>query len=181
MQDIVTEAGTSVGNAYFYFSNKEHVLLELVESAMQHLWKTAEEMTASVPLGPARVGTLIHLNVREAMSGELRMVRLVFVIEPHAGAVVAIRDFAVKKWIEVMATSFPRLSIPERQAAAAAIFGIIRGLVEAAIVNEPPIPAITVARSAVRWVLRGLGTADPEIDAIIKSAVRRARARSRLE
>lgn len=44
MQQVVKKAGTSIGNCYFYFPNKEALLHALVEELIHNVWAEVEEL-----------------------------------------------------------------------------------------------------------------------------------------
>ncbi|MCP4298457.1 MAG: TetR/AcrR family transcriptional regulator, partial [Proteobacteria bacterium] len=44
MQQVVEAAGTSIGNCYFYFPNKEALLHALVEELIQNVWVEVEDL-----------------------------------------------------------------------------------------------------------------------------------------
>ncbi len=43
IQHIVAEAGSSVGNLYFYFRNKEALLLAVIAEIFGLIWRVGEE------------------------------------------------------------------------------------------------------------------------------------------
>src|SRR4249920_1432775 len=55
MQDIVTAAGTSIGNLYFYFPNKDELLGTLAELALRAAWARGDAAMQAIPVGPARM------------------------------------------------------------------------------------------------------------------------------
>ena len=38
MQDVAKKAGTSIGNVYFYFSNKDEMVMEVMDHLCQEIW-----------------------------------------------------------------------------------------------------------------------------------------------
>jgi len=38
MKQIASEAGTSIGNVYFYFSNKEDLILAMIDELCEEMW-----------------------------------------------------------------------------------------------------------------------------------------------
>src|SRR5882672_6824891 len=63
MQDIVRDAKTSIGNTYFYFSNKEALLGSLLEESVRATWARADAVIASVEPGPARIAVAVYANI----------------------------------------------------------------------------------------------------------------------
>ena len=62
MAAIVKLAGTSIGNLYFYFDNKESLLATLAEMSLRAAWARGDELMAAVPAGPARVAAMVYAN-----------------------------------------------------------------------------------------------------------------------
>src|SRR3954464_8397526 len=81
MQQIVARAGTSIGNAYFYFPNKERLLAELVEQRTRETWDASEELGARATPGPARIGVIIYANVFSMLSENSDLARLLFLTD----------------------------------------------------------------------------------------------------
>lgn len=42
MQDVARKAGTSIGNVYFYFSNKDEMVMEVIDHLSNEIWNTGE-------------------------------------------------------------------------------------------------------------------------------------------
>lgn len=40
MQDVAKKAGTSIGNVYFYFSNKDEMVMEVIDHLCEEIWST---------------------------------------------------------------------------------------------------------------------------------------------
>src|SRR5688572_30253939 len=62
MQDIVHEAGTSIGNLYFYFKNKEDLLQHLVAQNLAAGHELGDEVAARAPRGPVRLVIVMFAN-----------------------------------------------------------------------------------------------------------------------
>src|ERR1035438_8986184 len=54
MPQVVHLAGTSIGNCYFYFANKEALLQGLVEDFAQQIAQEIDAASAAAPPGPAQ-------------------------------------------------------------------------------------------------------------------------------
>src|SRR5690349_14584365 len=68
MQDVVAEAGSSIGNAYFYFGNKDKLVAEAVGAELDAMLAASARAAASVPAGPRRLARLIANNFAAVMS-----------------------------------------------------------------------------------------------------------------
>jgi len=42
MQDVASKAGTSIGNVYFYFSNKDEMVMEVIDHLCDEIWNTGD-------------------------------------------------------------------------------------------------------------------------------------------
>src|SRR5262245_31340008 len=62
MRDVAAAARTSIGNLYFYFRNKEDLLVTLMAEARAPVWAWMDTAVASVPPGPARMAILMFAN-----------------------------------------------------------------------------------------------------------------------
>src|SRR5688500_20157548 len=76
MQDIVKEAHTSIGNAYFYFPNKEALMWALVESSSAAMFEASEARTRHLPDAPERIGAIIALNTATFLTARRDTVRM---------------------------------------------------------------------------------------------------------
>jgi AcrR family transcriptional regulator len=178
MQQIVAQAGTSIGNAYFYFPNKERLLSELLELSAHQTWDATEAFAQSTAPGPTRVGAIIYANLVSMLGVDRDLARLLFLTDRRAGGVQIMREVSIARWLPHLAVSYPDQTAAEHELAATAIFGANRGVVERALSGAIDAPPARVARHMARWSLRALGTGDAEIEAVIKSATRRHSART---
>ena len=173
MQQIVARAGTSIGNAYFYFPNKERLLAELVEAITLDEWSMSDALAEAASPGPARIGIIIFANVLSMLGENRDIARLFFLTDRHVASVEIVREISVARWLPHLAASYPERSAAEHELAATAIFGANRGIVERVILGPAGGSPAKVARDMVRWSLRALGATEPEIDAALRSATRR--------
>ena len=176
MQQIVDRAGTSIGNAYFYFPTKERLLVELVEACTHEIWDASEAAAASASPGLASIGTLIYANVASMLGDQRDLARLLLLTDRRAASVDLVRHISVARWIPHLSASFPDWDAAECELAGTAIFGANRAVVELALSGSAGESPTGVAREMVRWSLRALGATEPEIDAAIRSAARRVTA-----
>ena len=63
LQQIVKEAQTSIGNCYFYFPNKESLLLTIAENLRQEIAQKIDEAIAPLPLGPDLLAVAVYTGV----------------------------------------------------------------------------------------------------------------------
>jgi AcrR family transcriptional regulator len=60
MNQIVKGAGTSIGNCYFYFPNKESLLFEIVKEIMQEIWDYADKNLGNVTSGLKKLAIIFY-------------------------------------------------------------------------------------------------------------------------
>lgn len=173
MQQIVLQAGTSIGNAYFYFPNKERLLTELLELSAHQIWDATDAVVQSVAPGPARIGTGIYVNLMNMLEVHRELARLLFDTDWHVGGITIVREISIARWLPHLAASYPDRTAAECEVAATAIFGANRAAVERVLTGASDAAHARVARDMVRWSLRALGAAEAEIDAAIRSGARR--------
>jgi AcrR family transcriptional regulator len=173
MQDIVGEAGTSIGNAYFYFQNKEALMHALVESSFNTMFDAAEQRVRGVPAGPQRIGALIAVNTTTFLTTRREMLR-VLVADSRGAIIQRIGDISVQRWTGILSNSFPKRPPNELPLIAAAIWGTNRSIVER-IARDVLITDVKNAASfMVRWALGALDVPAAQIESISASAWRLA-------
>src|SRR5438552_1758673 len=63
MHEIVELADTSIGNAYFYFKNKDDLLTEVLRRVVDERWARAEALADDLPPGPRRMAVITFSNI----------------------------------------------------------------------------------------------------------------------
>ncbi len=172
MRQVADAAGTSIGNLYFYFENKEALLETLMGEARAPLWQWADAAAARLPLGPARLAILLYANALGLLGLDRDLTRAVIVegAPPEiAERIVAVHRARVR---DALRTNFPRIPEDELELAASAWVGAGRGLLERLVRGEIEREPIGIAEYAVRWNLRALRVAEPEIEAAVAAATR---------
>jgi AcrR family transcriptional regulator len=172
MQDVVSRAGTSIGNAYFYFKNKEAVAAALAERTGHALYDRSERLAGAIPMGPARVAAILALNTSSFLAGRVDLARLVAATDHRVSVVDVVGDVAVARWIPVLAASFPDLDPRELPTVAAAIWGASRSLAEKVARGKLDVTPIAAAEFLIRWNLRALGVPTREARSALASARR---------
>ena len=173
MQNIVSEARTSIGNAYFYFENKDALMRALLKTSFVELFDAAEQCAAHVPYGPQKVGAIIAANATAILTARSRMLDLL-TTDSRLGVIQQLGDIAVLRWTRILAASYPERDPNELSLAAAAIWGANRSLVERSARGIFTVDTKTAVSFMVRWALRALGTQPSRIDAIVASSWRLA-------
>ena len=171
MQNIVSEAKTSIGNVYFYFENKEALMRALLETSFVEMFDAAEQRAEHIDDGAKKVGTIIALNATAILAGRRRMLDIL-TADTRVGLLRRLGDIAVERWTRILASAYPDRDPVELSLTAAAIWGANRALVERFARGSFTTDTKGAVAFMVRWTLRALGTQPSRIDAIIASAWR---------
>lgn len=177
MQQIVARAGTSIGNAYFYFPNKERLLAELIEQCTHETWEETEAFVEFAAPGAARVGSIIYANLMSMLVENRDLAQLLFLTDRQAAGIQIVRERSITRWMPHLRAGYPGRTDADHQLSATAIFGANRTVVERVLAGAIDAPPARIARDMVRWSLRALGTDDAEIESVVRSAARRHAAR----
>lgn len=173
MQDIVTEARTSIGNVYFYFENKEALMRALLETAFVEMFDASEQRAAHLEDGAERVGTIIAVNATAFLTARSKLLDIL-TADSRLGVVQRLGDISVERWTRILGDAFPDRDAGELSLVAAAIWGVNRSVVERTArgaFTADPKDAVTFM---VRWTLRALDVKPSRIDRIVASAWRLA-------
>ncbi|HMF88045.1 MAG TPA: helix-turn-helix domain-containing protein [Gemmatimonadaceae bacterium] len=168
MQDIVREARTSIGNAYFYFSNKEALLESLLEESAHALWARADAVIASAESGAARFAVGAYANTLSLLTSDKDLARIALTGEPRV--VRNIVELHRAKIATLFAASFPDHSERQLPMTTAAILGANTLAIELFLRGELDIPAQELAEFLVRWHLRALDLPEREIARVLRIA-----------
>src|SRR5262245_57189632 len=68
MRNVASAARTSIGNLYFYFRNKEDLLVSLMAEARVPVWAWMDGAVLSLPPGPVRLAVLLFGNAAGLLS-----------------------------------------------------------------------------------------------------------------
>ncbi len=163
MPQVVQQAGTSIGNCYYYFANKEALLRGLVEDFAHQIAQEIDAAATTVPAGPAQLAVALARGVEVALEQkELARVLLVETRQPELRSLV----------LEHFAERLPRFlsrggvasSSVERRQIALAYQGSVFQVVEAVITGELQEDARALGRFLVRWNLQALGLPSEAIE-----------------
>src|SRR5262249_26460115 len=67
LQQIVKEAHTSIGNCYFYFPNKEALLVAIAEELRQEIVQKIDRAIERLPIGPGLLAVAIYVGTLAAL------------------------------------------------------------------------------------------------------------------
>ncbi|MEX2284065.1 MAG: helix-turn-helix domain-containing protein [Gemmatimonadota bacterium] len=170
MQDIVADAGTSIGNLYFYFENKDQLLQALVENALAEAHRRGDELAARVAPGPARMAVVMFSNASVLLAPGSR---LLAILKQTSGNVLAdhVATRNSDRIRRYMADNLPQLDPALLDYASRVWTGAGRGAIEAHT-RQSELDLWDTAEFAVRWNLRGVGVPENQIDEAVAVARR---------
>ena len=178
MQDVVAEAGTSIGNAYFYFGSKERLVSEMIEAAARAALEESDREVEGISPGPARIGTLIAFRVSGMLRDRRGLAQLLVATDQRIGSVQILESITIARWLAELAASLPERRPQELPAIAAAIWGVNRAVVQRIVQGELEMDEREAVKFVAGWSLRALGVSEEEIESILRTALRRTRART---
>lgn len=170
MQDIVRDAKTSIGNAYFYFANKVDLLTSLLEEGIRDSVARADEVIATVEPGSARIAVMVYANVMNFLTTVRDLSRIAVTGEPSV--VRHIVQLQLERLIALFHANFPDRSEKEILMSAIAVGGANRMAIELSLSGQLDGDPREIASFLVRWHLRGLNLPEPEIDRVLLIATR---------
>jgi AcrR family transcriptional regulator len=160
MQQIVREAGTSIGNCYFYFPTKEALLRAIVEDFAQHIGRSIDAAIAPLPAGPEQLAIALGQAVRTALA-QADLMR-VLLIETH---LPELRELVLRYFLSRLAHLLEAGDLAQTSLALAALAwqGTTFQILESAILGTLTADEQAIARFLVQWNLRALGVSEERI------------------
>ncbi|MGH7710218.1 MAG: TetR/AcrR family transcriptional regulator [Gemmatimonadaceae bacterium] len=172
MQDIVKAAGTSIGNAYFYFENKEALAWTLLEEAATSAWAWTDAAVADVSPGPARLAVMVMANSINLLGANKRLTHILLL----GAETKALRERLAERFAErirsYILANVPQYPLEQIDVAVAAWLGAGRNCLEQRLVGAIDGEPRDIAAFLVRWNLRALGVPEAEIDDALSVASR---------
>ena len=172
MRDVAAGAGTSIGNLYFYFEDKEALLETLMAETREPTWAWADTLATTLPAGPARLAVLYYANVITLLGPTHDLTQATLLL----GAPPRVAQRALEAYRGRLRGYFrdnlPGLSDQERELAVTAWTGVSRSLLERRFRGELDIAPMALAEYGARWNLRGAGVSEPEVARAIEVAIR---------
>jgi len=165
LREVVEQAGTSIGNCYFYFADKEKLLEALVEEVNSEVGAVIDRAVAEAPpSGAARLAVSVYVGVVYALQNPA-LARLAFMEAPQARPPTA----ALAEQARRIFKSAPGLvgSLDPHLAALAwqgAMFQVLEATASGTIAADPD----QLGRFLARWNLQALGLARQTIESALQ-------------
>ncbi len=166
MQQIVQEAGTSIGNCYFYFSNKEALLQAVVEDFAQQIGQAIDTAISGMPPGPEQLAMALAHGVKAALAqADLARVLLGEVTVPRLRTLVL--NYFAARLPYLLEDGELQKDDTQMLMTTLAWQGAVFQILEATIRGSIEADATTVTHFLIRWNLRAIGIAEEQITEII--------------
>jgi AcrR family transcriptional regulator len=166
MQQVVKEAGTSIGNCYFYFRNKEDVLRAVIEEVNSEIGREIDTAIAQAPIGPVRLAAAIDAGVRALLSRSAVM-RLVLAEVANPALRETVSSIYIDR-VQRFFTAAPELLHGlDRDLVAQAWEGALFNVMRAAVTSAENAEAEVLSAFLIRWNMRALGLSEETIEQAI--------------
>jgi AcrR family transcriptional regulator len=165
MQDIVRDAKTSIGNAYFYFANKVDLLTILLEEGIRDSVPRADAVIATIEPGAARIAVMVYSNLMYFLTTARDLSRIAITGEPSV--VRHIVGLQLERLVALFDANLPGRSEKEILMSAIAVGGANRLAIELSLSGRLDVDPSEIASFLVRWQLRALNLPEPEIDRLL--------------
>ncbi|MCF7805398.1 MAG: TetR/AcrR family transcriptional regulator [Candidatus Marinimicrobia bacterium] len=174
MQQVVEKAGTSIGNCYFYFSNKKELYQGVVESVNEEISGVVDTAIREMNSPYEKLAAAVYYGARTVLE-----------LSESAGAILTgtdhpeIRRNILNHYTRRIYRFLKRNPVItgdiNLELASAAWQGAIFNLIERQTAGQFDGDAQTVARFLVRWNLRALNAPDAEINSALETVERHYR------
>lgn len=169
MEQIATEADTSIGNLYFYFRNKEALLEAVVMSNLADNGARVDARLADIPPGPLAVAVGMYTYL-EALFEEPEIARLFMVGERHHAVRRKLLSAISDRVKERLPRHIHEMKETEAELTAVAEVGAVFALVEAQLSGILDVTPDRFFRFLTRLRLRIFGLPPKEEDDTIARA-----------
>ena len=170
MRQIAEAAGTSIGNLYFYFTNKDDLLDALLSEARDRVWGWIDQVSPMLPPGPARLAVAIYANAIGLLWSDRALTYMLLreAERPElADRIAALYQARMRQAIQENVSGYPTADLDR---AAITWIGAGRYAVQRLVAGDLAGDPMELARFLARWNLRGLGVPEAEIDLAIQMA-----------
>lgn len=163
MQQVVEEAGTSIGNCYFYFHNKEDLLKAVIEDINAEIGNEIDAAMAQVPIGPARLAAAIAAGVR-ALLKRATVMKLVLAESANPALYDTVSAIYVERVQRFFEAAPELLRGLDRELVSYAWEGALFNVIRAVLADSVAANAETLSAFLIRWNMRALGMSEEMIE-----------------
>ena len=168
MQQVVQEAGTSIGNCYFYFPNKEFLLHAIVEETTLDIWAKVDEIASAFPPGAVQLAVSYYVLIK-ALLEQVDLTHIIFMGTAH----VKLRN----SFLEYYNASFKRylkghpelLTSFDLELVSTAWVGATVAMLERVLEGELDHDIETTAQFLIQWNLQAMGLPKVTVEEAIEA------------
>lgn len=171
MHEVAQTAGTSVGNLYFHFADKDAVVQAVVDEVVLEVGTRADRAEALVPRGPSQIAAASYAGVMVVLEHRLLCQRILVEPGTHALRARVLACFVQRFRSRLEADpSLTRGLDPEllAQASQGAMFHVL----ENALTGTGRHSAKRLGRFLAGFNLRALGYPSDEVEATVRDVER---------
>lgn len=176
MQQVAKSADTSIGNLYFYFSNKEELLLAVVDDFVREIAIRIDDAKSTFDEGPEQMAAGVYAAVLAALANH-RLVSLILMSDGTHSLRQRVLDFFASQLIEFLREHADEVPETQHALAAYAWEGAIFNVLEQQLAGRLIVEELELARFLALWNLRGLGYEQSQADALVEAVEARLRKR----
>ncbi|MEM6531754.1 MAG: TetR/AcrR family transcriptional regulator [Myxococcota bacterium] len=156
MQQVSKSAGTSIGNLYFYFSNKEELLLAVVDDFILELGERIDTARARSGSAVEQLTNAIYAAILWAMANE-QLLALILLGDGAQSLRQRVLDFFTERLIDFLRTHADEIPETDPVLAAHAWEGAVFNVLEQRLAGRLDLSNVEIARFLAHWNLRALG------------------------
>jgi AcrR family transcriptional regulator len=156
MQQVVREAGSSIGNAYFYFKNKDDLLQAVTERVLRARHALIDAYNTRYAVGAKRLAINLYCTSLPPLSGGI-VARAAIQEGSDCEMLKSLVMAGVQRNIGLLGENLPQLSDEEVTFAANAWAGTGTAILVARVQGRLEGSASELAHQYVSWQLRALG------------------------
>lgn len=168
MQQVVDEAGTSIGNCYFYFENKRELYLAVIREVNEEIAGRVDRALQQMDSLPEKLAAAVYAGfIAAVQESETTGQVLIGTAHPEIrGEVIRYFTDRIRRFLNHHREHWPDIS-PEYAAHAwqGAMFHFLERTMSGGMEESPE----EVGRFLVRWNLRALGVAAEKIESAVDS------------
>lgn len=171
IREIVNQAGTSIGNCYFYFPDKAAILLAIVEETVKEIALEVESVVGDLPYGPERLALAVYSGALASLKRkDLARVAAVEAKHPKVRAIAL--DYFTTAIANSLRHSPGMAGDTDIDLKAYAWQGAVFNLLEGLVTGKIDRPAEEVGLFLARWNLQALGLPHKTVDNALAEVAR---------
>lgn len=167
MKNVVENAGTSIGNLYFYFNNKAELLKAVVEHVLDQVWEYIEQEIKDIPYGARQLAVSTRIMVNYICSNH-ELAQLILVESSMSGVKTDLLQKHLTNDQKLLAVNTTELGALDSYLAALAWQGSMVYIIEHIVSRRTNRSIEEMTDFGLDWNLRALGFDKKVVDDAIE-------------